>query len=92
MLIDSTIVLISSLLLVIAGSFVLLMRRSFRQALSRRSELYRAALEPDVDGYIEKRSGLDRRQRTDSRWPVVDATGTAIASDRRIAERRLSVT
>jgi hypothetical protein len=91
-LIDSTIVLISSMLLVIAGVFVLLMRRSFRKSLNQRYEQHRELYEPAVYEGIEKRSGIDRRRRKVSEWPVLDNAGETIFSDRRTAERRVSVT
>jgi hypothetical protein len=90
-LIDSTIVLISSMLLIITGVFVLLMRRSFRKSINQRYELHRAANE--YAGYegIERRSGIDRRHRKVKQWPVLDFAGEKIFSDRRIAERRMPV-
>ena len=91
-LIDSTIVLISSMLLIITGVFVLLMRRSFRKSLSQRYEQRRVAYETAVHDAIEKRSGIDRRHRKDAEWPTPDNTGEKISSDRRIADRRVSVT
>ncbi len=86
-LIDSTIVLISSLLLIVTGVFVLLMRRNFRKALSQRYELYREASEA---GYIEKRSGMERRQPEVTQWPVQDDAGKKVFSERRDGERRVS--
>jgi hypothetical protein len=91
-LIDSTIVLISSMLLIITGVFVLLMRRSFRKSLSQRYEQRRVAYETAVHDGIEKRSGVDRRHRKDEEWPAMDNAGEKIFSDRRTADRRISVT
>jgi hypothetical protein len=91
-LIDSTIVLISSMLLIITGVFVLLMRRSFRKSLNQRYEKRRVAYETAVHDGIEKRSGIDRRRRKVTDWPVQDNAGEKIFSDRRVAERRISVT
>jgi hypothetical protein len=91
-LIDSTIVLISSMLLIITGVFVLLMRRSFRKSLNRRYERHRAIYEADGYEGIEKRSGIERRRKEDTEWPVLDSAGEKIFSDRRTAERRISVT
>ncbi len=45
-LIDSTIVLISSMLLIVTGVFVLLMRRNFRKSLNQRFELASGGIEP----------------------------------------------
>ena len=89
-LIDSTIVLISSMLLIVTGVFVLLMRRNFRKSLNKRYELHQAAHPPDIDAHIEKRIGLDRRQHQVSDWPILDETGDKIYSDRRTSERRIS--
>ena len=90
-LINSTIVHISSMLLVMAGVFIFLMRRNFRKSLSRRSEQLRAIYEPDEYDGIEKRSGIDRRRRKTTQWPMMDNAGETIFSERRIAERRISV-
>lgn len=89
-LIDSTIVLISSMLLIVTGIFVLLMRRNFRKALNKRYELYQQTCEPDVAGTVEKRSGFERRQRKVTRWPTQDKAGEKVISDRRAGERRMS--
>jgi len=88
-LIDSTIVLISSMLLIITGVFIFLMRRSFRKSLNQRYEQRRVVYEPAVHDGIEKRSGIDRRRRKVTEWPVLDYAGEKIFSDRRIAERRI---
>lgn len=87
-LVDSTVVLISSMLLIVAGVFVLMMRRSYRKSANREFQLYQAASEPDVSTFIEKRSGLERRYRQAGKWPIFDDAGDRIFSDRRIAERR----
>jgi hypothetical protein len=91
-LVDSTIVFISSMLLIIAGVFIFLMRRSFRKSLNRRSEQHQAVYESVVYDRIEKRCGIDRRRRKVTDWPIVDNAGEVIFSERRIAERRISVT
>ena len=90
-LIDSTIVLISSILLIVAGVFVFLMRRSFRKSLNQRYQLHQAGSEPDADVGLEKRSGIDRRHRKIKQWPALDDSGEKVFSDRRIGERRISV-
>lgn len=90
-LIDSTIVLISSMLLIVTGVFVFLMRRSFRKSLNQRYQLHQAVYEPATDDGPEKRSGIDRRHRKINEWPALDDTGEKIFSDRRIGERRISV-
>ena len=89
-LIDSTIVLISSLLLVITGVFVLVMRRNFRRAQHRRHEQYQAVCDAGVAASVEKRSGIERRRREVARWPAMDDQGEKIASDRRSTERRVA--
>ena len=91
-LIDSTVVLISSMLLIITGVFIFLMRRSFRKSLIRRYELQQGLNESAMDGAVEKRFGIDRRCRKTAEWPILDNAGETIFSDRRIAERRISVT
>ena len=91
-LIDSTVVLISSMLLIITGIFIFLMRRSFRQSLNQRYELQQALNESAVDVFVEKRSGIDRRRREVKAWPVLDNAGERIFFDRRTADRRVSVT
>lgn len=89
-LIDSTIVLISSMLLIVTGVFVLLMRRNFRKSLNRSYELHQAVIEPALDDGFEKRSGNERRQRKVIEWPARDDAGDQVFSDRRIGERRIS--
>lgn len=88
-LIDSTIVLISSMLLIVTGVFVLLMRRNFRKSLIRSAELHQAVIEPAPDDGLERRSGNERRQRKVIEWPVLDDAGDRVFSDRRIGERRI---
>lgn len=89
-LIDSTIVLISSMLLIVTGVFVLLMRRNFRKSLNQRFELSMAAYEPALDDGSELRSGIDRRRRQITEWPALDNAGDMIFSERRSGERRVS--
>ena len=90
-LVDSTIVLISSMLLIITGVFIFFMRRSFRKSLNQRYEQRRLVYEPAVYEGIEKRFGIDRRRRKVTEWPILDNAGERIFSDRRVAERRISV-
>ena len=90
-LIDSAIVLISSMLLIVTGVFVLLMRRNFRKSLNQRFELSMAAVyEPALDDGSELRSGIDRRRRKLTEWPALDDAGDMIFSERRSGERRVS--
>lgn len=89
-LIDSTIVLISSMLLIVAGVFVLLMRRSYRKSSNKKYELYQTVYEPEQHDDTEKRSGLERRHRQAERWPMLDDAGDRIFSDRRTGERRIT--
>ena len=88
-LIDSTIVLISSMLLIVTGVFVLLMRRNFRKSLNRSYRLHRTAYESAVEDGFERRSGNERRLRKVLEWPAVDYAGDKIFSDRRIRQRRI---
>ena len=90
LLIDSTIVLISSMLLIVAGVFVLLMRRNFRKSINRTFQHYQAAYDPAFSD-VERRSGFDRRQRELVEWTAFDDAGVEIMSDRRVGERRMSV-
>jgi hypothetical protein len=92
-LVDSTIVLISSMLLIITGVFIFLLRRNFRKSLKRQHEQRRLVYDPAVYEGIEKRSCIDRRRRRKvTEWPILDNAGERIFSDRRVAERRISVT
>ena len=90
-LVDSTIVLISSILLIVTGVFILIMRRNFRQARQLRYQSFQPAWQPDVGGTADKRSGVDRRQRETNRWPAVDDAGETVSSDRRVGERRATI-
>jgi hypothetical protein len=89
-LVDSTVVLISSMLLIVAGVFVLMMRRSYRKSTNRQFQLYQAATDPRAGIDIEKRSGIERRHRQVRQWPVFDDAGDRVFSDRRIAQRRVT--
>ncbi|MBT8128941.1 MAG: hypothetical protein HKO86_04105 [Gammaproteobacteria bacterium] len=89
-LVDSTVVLISSMLLIVAGVFVLMMRRSYRKSTNRQFQLYQAASEPDAGTVVEKRSGNERRHRQVGNWPIFNDAGERVFSDRRIAERRVT--
>jgi len=90
-LIDSTIVRISSMLLIMAGVFIFLMRRNFRRSLRRRSEQHQTVYESDEYDGIEKRCGIDRRRRKVTEWPIAGNAGETVFSERRTAERRISV-
>ena len=89
-LVDSTVVLISSMLLIVAGVFVLMMRRSYRRSTNKQFQLYQAACGPDAGIVVEKRSGTERRHRQVQQWPIFDNTGDRVYSDRRITERRVT--
>jgi len=88
-LIDSTIVLISSILLIIAGVFVVLMRRNYRKSSNRSNDPLWAVNEPALDDGLERRSSNGRRQRKAIDLPALDEAGDRIFSDRRIGERRV---
>jgi hypothetical protein len=89
-IVDSTVVLISSMLLIVAGIFVLMMRRSYRKSTNRQFQLYQATSEPDIGTVVEKRSGIERRHQQAGNWPIFDDAGERVFSDRRIAERRVT--
>ena len=89
-LVDSTVVLISSMLLIVAGVFVLMMRRSYRKSTNRQFQLYQAACGPADGAAVEQRTGIERRHAKVRQWPIFDDAGHRIFSDRRIAERRIS--
>ena len=89
-MIDSTIVLISSMLLIVTGVFVIMMRRSFRRARHRRHAQYQAACNTEVTGPLEKRSGIERRRREVTEWPALNGKGEKISADRRFGERRVT--
>lgn len=92
--IDSTIVLISSMLLIVAGVLVLLMRRNFRRPSMMVEESFEVMDGPmsanEQDG-VMLRSDVDRRHRAVKAWPAYDDSGLVIYSDRRIGERRSSI-
>lgn len=87
-LVDSTVVLISSMLLIVAGVFVLMMRRSYRKSTNKQFQLYQAVSEAGTGIVVEKRSGIERRHRQVRQWPIFDDAGDRVFSDRRITERR----
>ena len=87
--VDSLIVRISSILLIMAGVFVFIMRRNYRKSIKNRLDIDRmmTANMPDAD---VRRSGIERRCRTASEWPISDASGDIILYERRSGERRMS--
>ena len=92
--IESSVVLVSSVLLIIAGVAVLIMRRSFRQPYLAGNSVFERIDEPMAEnvreGYV-LRSGIDRRQREVEFWPAIDNAGEPVFSDRRVGgERRAS--
>lgn len=91
-LIDSAIVLMSSMLLILAGVFVLFMRKRFRRSLQKGSCLIRLNPDAVVENMQVPRSGVERRCRTVMAWPIMDYTGSRIYVDRRVGERRISTT
>ena len=91
-LIDSAIVLMSSMLLILAGVFVLIMRKSFRRSLENGPCLDRLSAEAVMENTHVPRSGIERRSRTVITWPIMDYTGSRIYTDRRVGERRISTT
>ena len=89
-LIDSTIVLLSSILLIATGVFVLLMRRSYRKSLKSKPGFGELVSRPPTADHYVQRSGVERRCRTVTAWPIRDDAGNTIVSDRRTGERRIS--
>ena len=89
-LIDSTIVLLSSILLIATGVSVLLMRRSYRKSLNSKRRVGEFFTRPPVADHYVQRSGVERRRRTVTAWPILDDTGDTIVSERRTGERRVS--
>ena len=89
-LIDSTIVLVSSILLIATGVFVLLMRRSYRKSLDRKLRIGELVTKPAAADNDALRSGVERRCRTVTVWPILDDAGNSIVSDRRTGDRRVS--
>jgi hypothetical protein len=89
-MIDSTIVLLSSILLIATGVFVLLMRRSYRKSLNSKLRGGEPVTRPAVADHNTHWSGVERRCRTVTAWPILDDAGNTIVSDRRTGERRIS--
>lgn len=89
-LIDSTIVLMSSMLLIVTGVFVLLMRKNFRGALNYRIRTNLITPETEAADNHVQRSGVERRCRSVIVWPILDDMGDKIPADRRMGERRIS--
>jgi len=93
-LIDSTIIFISSVLLLSAGILVLMMRYNYRRdASARRLQIVEAAQAKfesslSVDGKLVMRSATDRRCYVVASFPVVDEQGYLVKFDRRAGERR----
>ena len=50
-----------------------------------------SAYQADVGGFVDQRSGNDRRQRSATQWPALSDAGEEINSDRRVGERRVSI-
>jgi hypothetical protein len=90
-LVDSTVVRISSILLILAGVFVFIMRRNYRKSIKKRLDVDQMTMmRPSVpDAYVH-RSGIERRGRTDVEWRISAATGDKIRYERRSGERRAS--
>jgi hypothetical protein len=89
LLIHSRLIIISSMLMVMAGVLILSMRISSR----RRHGHSRLQLEGGFIGghsrpYIE-RSAHNRRRFAATRFPIIDASGKPVEFERREGERRL---
>lgn len=86
-LVNSMIVRISSILLILAGIFVFIMRWNYRRSIKNKPDIDQVTMKPSVPGAFVRRSGIERRQR-DIEWPYYDASGDDIRYDRRSGERR----
>ncbi len=94
LMIDSTLILIASLLLIAAGALTLYTRWNYRKAAKAQPALYdettlsavrqarRVMLEND------RRSGSERRKQQAIQFPLTDSVGRLIRQERRRAERR----
>lgn len=87
--VNSVIVRISSILLILAGIFVFIMRWNYRRSIKNRPDIEQVTMKPSVPGVFGRRSGIERR-RTDIEWPYYDASGDDIRYERRSGERRTS--
>ncbi len=88
-LVNSMIVRISSILLILAGIFVLIMRWNYRRSITDRPDIDQVTMKPSAPGAFERRSGIERR-RADIDWPFYDASGDYNRYERRSGERRTS--
>ena len=88
-LVDSMIVRISSILLILAGIFVFIMRWNYRRSITNKPDTDQVTMKPSVPGAFVRRSGIERR-RTDMEWPCYDASGEDVRYERRSGERRTS--
>ena len=53
--------------------------------------MQQAVYQAELDEPVEKRSGIERRQREVTQWPTLNDAGDQVYSDRRLGERRASV-
>ena len=88
-LVNSMIVRISSILLILAGVFVFIMRWSYRRSIKNSPDIDQVTMKPPVPGTFARRSGIERR-RTDKQLPYYDASGDDIRYERRSGERRVA--
>ena len=89
-LVDSKLVLVSSILLILTGVFVFVMRRNYRKSIKRNANIGQMTLAPNVfDGHV-RRSGIERRCNMATEWPFLDTTGDVVLFERRSGERRMS--
>ena len=89
-LVNSMIVRISSILLILAGFFVFIMRWNYRISIKNRPDIDQMTMKPPVPDAFVRRSGIERRRRTDTQWPFFVASGDDIHYERRSGERRTS--
>ena len=76
---DSELVIISSVLVILAGLIVLWMRIDYRRTVF---EIVKNDLR------VVKRSSQDRRQVESTEFPIVDSSGVVVNANRRFGERR----
>ncbi len=94
LMIESSLILIASLLLISAGLLTLFMRWNYREEKKLRQQQTATATETAVRqarramDAPDKRSGRDRRKREASHFPLTDYAGRLVQYERRRRERR----
>ena len=91
LMIDSSLIFIASLLLILAGTLTLYMRRAYRKnKIGSHQQTADIPLQSEQGTVMENdnRSGFDRRKRKALDFPLIDYAGFSVSSDRRLSERR----